>query len=904
MHDIEQYKFLNKIVDNILQNEKLFYNLTIVTPNKCFGTYIKKVFANKGYQGILPKFQTLEELVSEISKLSELSGVSLWIFSYKIYQKLYPLESFKSFLGWFLVFLNDWDEILKSDNDDIDVIDFMLSDERIKNFGDLYDKNDKIIGVNIDFWQKMKIFLPTLKEKLLSENLGTKGIIYQIAKKNIEYFSEETDTRFIFCLFNNLNIIEKYLIKNILKQNKSTCFFRADEYYINDEVQEAGRFIRNYTKWIELSEDKKFNWIDDNFIKEKNIHVFEVAGNITQTKILPNILTEIKNISSSFENTAIILLDENLIFPVIDSVNSCVGNLDVDLDVPLKNTRFIAFIMKIIHLQKQIYNNPNLYYHQDLVNILDDLYFIEEDFSIKYEFIEHIKERNIVYIPKKLVEEFLGKLSYFELLVLHDDIQNYLDVLINFCMNVKCRKEIYDIEHENISNIEDIFIDLKRQLENYDFSVNIDILEILLNKSVSMKNLNLKMNSENGIKIMKLSDARVLNFENIIMLSVNEGKLPIGKTQNTFLSTSIRRKFELNTFLENDSIDAYNFYSLIQEAKNIYLLFNGIPGISNTGEKSRFITQIELESSHRIQNFIVDSSSEPIEKKTIEIKKTYDVLGKLNVWKQKITPSHINSYLYDPVSFCIEKILNIEKHDELEEELSSINFGNLVHNTLEYLYRDFINERITVEKLSKIQNKVENTLEYVITEKLNHYLNYYEKGINYIHKEIALRTVKNIIQKDLNDIKKGNVIEILALEKRVSADFYLDDENKEKKINLYGIIDRIDRFNENIRIIDYKTSKESDLNIKSENMILFDSKYRQELQLSIYAYCLLNSKDFIENEFQCGIWSFINPINGAKILKILDQSLINKSNIEIPMKTVRDIILEILDPNIAFIKKE
>jgi len=900
MSDNDQYKFISRIVDSILQDKKSLYNLTIVIPNKRFEIYFKKIFSEKAYQGILPRFQTLEELVTEISELSELSGVPLYIFSYKIYQKLYPLEDFKSFLEWFLVFLKDWNEILKSDNNDIDVIDFMLSDRRIKNFGDIYDENDKIIRKNLDFWRKMKIFLPILREKLLVENLGIKGIIYQTAKKNIECFSEKTDVRYAFCLFNNLNSIEQDLIKNLLKRDKSICFFYSDKYYMNNELQEAGKFIRNYTEWKKFSGGEKFNWIDNNFIKEKNIKIFEVAGNITQTKVLPNILIELKNISSKFENTAIILPDEDLIFPVINSIYECVDTLDINIGVPLKNTQFVAFVLKIFHLQKQLSNNPNLYYYQDLVNILDELYFIDEDFNIRNKFIEYIEKRNIVYVTKENVDEFLGKLSYFNLLILCNDMQNYLDIWINFCVNIKFRKEIYNIEYENISNIENIFISLKRQTENYNFSINIDILEILLNESISSKEVNLKINSDNSVKIMRLSDAYALNFENIIMLSANEGKLPVGKTQNTFLSTSIRRNFELNTFLENDAIDAYNFYSLIQEAKNIYLLFNGL----NTGEKSRFITQMELESPHKIQNFIVDSSSEPVEKKYIEIKKTSNILNRLNTWKQKISPSHINSYLYDPISFCTEKILNIKTHYELEEELSSINFGNLVHNTLEHLYRDFINKEIYIKDLLKIQEKSENTLEYVITEKLNHSLSYYDKGINYIHKEVALRTIKNLIQKDLNDIKKGNIIKILALEKKISADLYLDDENKSEKVNLYGFVDRIDRFNGNVRIIDYKTSKESDLNIKSENIILFDSKYRQELQLSIYAYCLLNSDDFIDNELQCGIWSFINPIKGVKTLKILNDSFMNKSNIEIPMKTVRDIILEILNPNISFAEKK
>jgi len=902
MSENEQYKFLSRIVDDILQHNDVLHNLIIVLPNKFFSIHIKKIFSKKGYQGILPKFQTLEEVITEISGIKELSGIPLWIFSYKIYRKLYPLENFKSFIGWFPIFLNDWNEILKSTDNDTEVIDFMLSDERTKKFKQNSDNNNLSIK-NSEFWNKIKLFIPILKEKLLLENLGTKGIIYQIAKNNIEYFSEKTKNIFIFCLFNDLNFIEQNLIRKLLQNGKSTCFFRSDEYYINNELQEAGRFIRNYKEWRELTEDTGFKWIDKDFVKEKNINIFEVSGNITQTKILPNILTQIKNNSSKFDNTAIILLDENLIFPTINAINNLVKNLDVNIKYPLKNLSFTIFISRILHLQKQLSDNSNIYYHQDIVSILEELHFSEKDFSIINVFIEYIKDRNIVYISKDIVQNYLSELSYFQLLILHENVQTYLDTLINFCAYFKLKEDICNIEYENILNIEEIFINLKIQLENHDFLIDIDILEILLNKSISDKNVNLKINSENGIKIMNLSDARAFNFENIIMLSVNEGKLPIGKTQNTFLPVSVRRNFRLNTFIENDSIDAYDFYSSIQDAKNINILFNGLSGGFNTGEKSRFITQIELESPHNVHNFIVNSESEPIEKKPVIIRKTSNILEKLDIWKQKISPSHINSYLYNPIDFFIEKILEVKEYNELEEELSSINFGNLVHNVLEYLYREFIGKIISIENLLKIQDRVENAMEYVITKKLNHSISYYNKGINYIHREVALRTVKGVIEKDINDIKDGNIIELLALEHKVSADFYLDDEKQSDKVKFHGFIDRIDRFNEKLRIIDYKTGKESDLNIKTENAILFDSKYRQELQLSIYAYCILNSKEFVDNELQCGIWSFINPMNGAKMLKIINESLINKSSIEIPMKTIRNIILEILNPNIDFIEK-
>jgi hypothetical protein len=166
------------------------------------------------------------------------------------------------------------------------------------------------------------------------------------------------------------------------------------------------------------------------------------------------------------------------------------------------------------------------------------------------------------------------------------------------------------------------------------------------------------------------------------MLSINEGKLPLGRTQNTYLPFDVRRNFGMNTFLENDSIYAYHFYRLIQEAKNVYMLFNGLTSGVNIGEKSRFITQIEMESQHQIQNYVVDSSSEPVNQEPIRTKKNVIGTGKTGALETESFTFPSQCLPLQSIGFYLNQILNTRLPDELEEEISVRNFGNLVHYTL------------------------------------------------------------------------------------------------------------------------------------------------------------------------------------------------------------------------------
>ncbi|XJR85938.1 PD-(D/E)XK nuclease family protein [Elizabethkingia anophelis] len=906
MSETTQHSFLNKIVDSLLQQDKPLHAYTFILPGKRPAVFIKKILAEKQYEGILPKFQTIDELITEISGLQQISGIPLWLFAYKVYRKIDAKEDIQSFLKWFPTLLKDWDDMLKFSKSDTPVLEFMLSDERIKNWGELLGE-DKPHRRNLNFWQKMNSFLPLLKKELLQENLATPGIIHEKVKETVSHFAETTKLQLVFCGFNAFTPVEEKLVRNLLQWDKALCFFQADEYYIKDRRQEAGKFLREHQHWKEFNEYRPFNWIENHFSENKNIQVFEVSGNIAQTKLLPHILDDLRKRNPELSNTAVVLLDENLLPPTLESLQHLVKSLNITMGFPLKNLSFSVAMKKLFYLQKQLDKNSSSYYYADLVPLLEELPYKKEDEPIIKGFLEQLEERNLVYISKKLFHELLGGISYINLLTKPDDPKVYLDTLIDFCVSCKFEK-INDIDYENISSFEKAFISLKNQLQQYDFLVDIITLEVLVNQLVSTETIDFEGEPLSGLQLMGLLETRLLNFENVIMLSINEGKLPLGRTQNTYLPFDVRRNFGMNTFLENDSIYAYHFYRLIQEAKNVYMLFNGLTSGVNIGEKSRFITQIEMESLHRIQNYVVDSSSEPVNQEPIRIRKTPLVLEKLELWKQKVSPSHLNAYLYNPLDFYLNQILNTRLPDELEEEISVRNFGNLVHYTLDYLYQSLLNRKLTITDLKQAQNKVEEALDYIIVEKLKHSPDYYKRGMNYIHKSVAKRTLQNIIQKDLDDVEQGNSLEILALEHNIHADFYLDDQQQDK-ISFNGFADRIDRFNGTLRIIDYKSAKAGDLNIKSnpkkdEDTQLFDKKYKQEVQLSIYAHCALTSGAFSDQEVQCGIWSFVAPDEGHKMLNISGDSYISKSDLELPMKSVKSIILDILNPEKDFVEED
>jgi ATP-dependent exoDNAse (exonuclease V) beta subunit len=235
---------------------------------------------------------------------------------------------------------------------------------------------------------------------------------------------------------------------------------------------------------------------------------------------------------------------------------------------------------------------------------------------------------------------------------------------------------------------------------------------------------------------------------------------------------------------------------------------------------------------------------------------------------------------------------------EIEEELSIRNYGNLVHFALENLYQDWKGKKITEDFFENKENKIEKSIDHAI-EELKQQPEFYDKGMNYIHLQLAKKVIHQIVEYDLQLIKEGNSLEIIDLEYHFDkVDFSI---NENEKVAFNGYIDRIDKLNGTLRIIDYKTAKTEGLKIKIEDKskedFFFNSDKKQALQLCIYQHVVENLSAFKNQKIETAIWSFEDVKKGPVSV------FFDKGTLEDAMVSVKNIILEILNPEIKFIAK-
>lgn len=887
-------RFLNQILDELLSQNSDLSTLSIVLPGKRPVVFIKDILKNdKNYSGFLPRFVTIEDLIVQIAEKQEIKGVALWLLGYEVYQKLHPNEDFGQFLKWFPTLLKDWDDILKFTTNDDEVISYMFDEERIKNWGEQLGEEGKARRRHLDFWLKMKTFLPMLKSELEARGYATAGMIHQAAKLYIEDFAKNTSENFVFCGFNALTPVEEFLVKKLLEQDKAQCFFQADAYYMNDERQEAGQFLRKYRNWQVFHQQRPFNWVEDHFSEPKNIKVYEVAGNVTQTQVLSTLFKDYQ--AEDYSKTAVILLDENLLPATLDALSN-VPQLNITMGLPLKNLSFSLAIKQIFYLQHQLEKKKGSYYYRDVLTILEALPTDELEQQAIQSFKNDIIQHNIVYLSEAFLKNNLGGLSFYKILEPQPALA-LLDLLIEYCEQLKFR-DLDDVQYETIAYFEKNFQIIKNQMAPYHFEIKVENLELLIQQLLNSEAIDFQGEPLAGLQVMGLLETRLLNFDTVILLSTNEGKLPLGNSQNTYLPFDVRQKFGLNTFIENDGIYAYHFYRLLQESSTVHLLYNGLSSGVNTGEKSRFIEQIKIESPHKIEQIVIENPSEPIEQSPMKFTKSDLVMKRLADWKKGVAASHLVTYLYNPVDFYLKIVLGVKEVEEIEEELSVRNYGNLVHYALQYLYEKLKGRILKEADFEGVMSEIDQSIAYAITT-LKHQPEFYQRGMNYVHQAMAKKVIAEILKVDLDLVKAGNALEIIELEKKITdVPFQVDEQNT---VELKGFVDRIDRLNGQLRVIDYKTAKTKNLNLKindkNRETLMMNTDYKQALQLSIYQYALAQEPAFSQQNMQCGIWSFAEVTKGVQPLQLMEGTP------EEAMESIANIIKEILNPEVDFVEK-
>jgi len=909
--------FLSQILQELLKQPTNISEFTFVLPSKRAGAFLRKEISKLVEKPVFsPKVLSIEEFTENVSQLKSIDSVTTLFEFYAVYKECTPAdqtEDFENFSNWAQTLIHDFNEIDRYLISSEAIFDY-LSEIQDINHWSLHEEKTDLVKNYLTFWKKLPEYYLALKANLLENKLAYQGLIYRQASEKIEDFAKVNAPNYIFIGFNALNRAEQLIIQKMLDFN-ARVFWDIDEVHFLDQNHDASLFIREYAANWPYYKNHDFQTISTNYASQKEIEIIGIPKNIGQAKYVGEILANLS--PQELNSTALVLGDETLLLPMLNSMPENIRALNITMGYPLKFSPFSALFEKCFEM---LIIENNRFYYKDVLSILNNAVIQKASNFRSDEVIAIIKAENLLYLSKDKILEFFDKEPAGLISLCFSDKKiTPKEALHNFKKLINLLKLVIKNDDQDPLNLEFLYqyhliIENLTDLTNtYPHINSITSLHHFYNEISSNKSLDFQGKPFQGLQLMGMLESRVLDFDTVILTSVNEGTLPAGKSNNSFIPYDLKKSFNLPTYKEKDAIYTYHFYHLLQRAKKIYLLHDSDTDSRMGGEKSRFLIQLEVEKQalHTINNSVVIPDVPKIEKQLQRIQKTPEMLEILKKRAEKgFSPSALTTYIRNPIDFYRQYILGIRDKDEVEETVAYNTLGTVVHDTLEAFYAPLTDQKLTLVHLQDFLNRTPQEVARQFEKTYSKAP--ISKGQNLLIFEVVKRYVINFLKMEIKVIESGKTIEIKEIESNLTASLNIEELNF--PVNIGGKVDRVDQVDGILRIIDYKTGKvaQNQLEIVDWDALSTDyDKYAKPFQVLMYATMLLQNKP--ENmPVEAGVISFKNLAQGfLKFAKkdkagtgAVKESNIDETILENFNEQLKKLILEICDPETEFIEKE
>ncbi len=924
---------MNTFINSLAEHIKSHYDLqkqelTVVFPNKRAAYYLRSRLTEIYDKDIwLPQMLSIQEAVTQWSGVRLIDGLDM----------LFELLSINSELSHsgsnILVFgslaaqmAKDFDEIDQYDVDADHLFSYVYEEKKIGVWQldrNITEKEQRYL----EFFAGLKGYYERLRHRLSSQGKGYYGMITRwLSHLSDEELVEKTRGRqIIFAGFNALTPTEEKIIHKLYQSHRAEVVWDFDRYYVEDPHNEAGWFARKYI-------DRDIPWKPTQFTDHllhdpMEIHLVESKGNTIQAKALQSLLqVELE------ENVAVVLADENLMIPVLNSLpdDPRYPSMKVSMGYPMKHTALNQLVNAILTLRRKgLRVKGQQWYIWPILRVLDlellRAIFSDQEIGQLERYKAFILEKSIfvyqekdfeTYCPSRDLQQFMSLLTGSGNTVIDNSpmaLLQSLTTLLTFISNkIQNEGKIADKTFllNQVSEAGKTVNRLRDIIGRYDHYVrDLDEFEILYRLVASNTTIKLNNSSTDGLQLMGILEARNLSFNTFYMLGVNEGMLPAEKSYNSFIPFNIRRECHLPGYQEKQAVYAYHFYRQLQGARRMYFIYNSSSGELGGGEPSRFLLQLKYELAQRnpnlkiIEEVFTNKTEKNLWPVTLKVNKTSEVMEKLmakiqtdNI-RNALAPTSLSSFIHCPLQFYLKFLLKI-KDNSLEEETQNNVIGTIVHNTLEELYRPYLNTLISKQFFKDvIQKSLPAAYQRVLARLFGQGLP--DVGYNYLNKLTLDKLFKNYCDYEEADIARHELY-LIATEKVLHTTLTVNGIT----CQLSGTADRIDRHDGIVRIIDYKTglldAKEVVVPEGAESLRDIPDK---AVQLLIYKYLYLKEHpDTQPDQVTASLFGFKNQKVSFE-LKVEHQGLIDEF-VPTMDRWLHELFTAMMDPSLPFTQPE
>lgn len=862
--------------------------LAFVFPNRRAGLFFQKYLSEVSDRPLFsPTILTINDLFIQLSGKQAADRISMLFTLYDIYvRQSGSTETFDEFLYWGEMLLNDFDDIDKylanarqlftnvTDLREIENDFSYLTDEQIAAirtfWSSFYPRNDtpnqqEFLAV----WQVLYNLYAEFRESLATEGKGYEGMIFRGVVEDMEK-GECPDLPYekvVFVGLNALSTSEERFLAQLQKRGIADFYWDYASDKVTDPDNKASYFVdrnrKSFPSSLRLPPEEKV---------ETEIEVIGIPSGIGQAKqvytLLNDLCREAEMSQETALRTAVVLPDETLLIPVLNAIPEQIRRINVTMGYPLAGTPVASLMEYILLLQKDVryMDRQPLFYFRDVLPVLNHRYIMGTSPEIISSLVKDITENNKIYISHADLDKTPLLSILFTPVTGVEAFSSYLiQVLEELNKQLAVDSEALTVEEENeeFSTLNAQFstgksTDIEQEFIFHYFTTVNRMREVMKDAHVEMKvdtffrllkrvteTITIPFHGEplSGLQIMGVLETRALDFDRLIILSMNEGIFPQKKAANSFIPYNLRRGFGLPTYEHQDSVWAYHFYRLIYRASQVSLLYDTRSNGSQTGEVSRFVHQLhfhyEVPMRDKLVVYNVSSSKTP----PLEVRKGEEVLRRLSAYRRggpkAISASAVNTYLDCPLKFYFTVVEGIREEEEVSETIESNVFGSILHKVMEELYHPFCGKLVTVDLLKAIRKDTALVTGAIARAFASEFFKSDVvrtlTGQNYLIGEMIRKYVEKILERD----GKLTPFRYIESERKIKGLISLSDHSE---VQLKGFIDRVDEVGDAIRIIDYKSGNGNTVFNSLESLFDKEVKDRAKAVMQVFMYSWMYSR--------------------------------------------------------------
>ena len=885
--------FLEYVAEDIISKYGTdLSRIAVVFPNKRAALFLNEHLARLAGQPVWsPAYITISDLFRQHTDLKTADPIKLICDIHKSFTKCTGIdETLDHFYGWGQLLLADFDDIDKNmadadsifcnlkdihELDDISYLDNEQKEMLARFFANFSDDIDSELKKRfLSLWSHFGDIYHDYNRRLTEQGIGYEGAIYRkVASEQTLHLKYD---KYLFVGFNLLQKVERLLFSRLMKEGKAKFYWDFDEYYMPSTPQHPNTSTPQHLTISTLNIADFPNELDNtdpdiyaNMRRPKRIRFISSPTENAQARFASNWLLENDRYKAG-RKTAIVMCDESILLPIMHSLPPEADKVNITSGFPLAMTPVASLVMLLFDLYTLGLRKKGTAFNPHYLKKL-----MAHPYARHLQEV-HLKEMNDVHLKGvhlsplgfcRLPEQEVHQPNSPSQHLTTSTILHHIASLIKQ-VGIATKPEGDALTQESVFRMFTILNRLATLADSGDLLVDNTTLRRLVSQLVGAASIPFHGEPVIGVQIMGVLETRNIDFDNVLLLSCNEGNMPKGVNDSSFIPYSIRKAHGLTTIDNKVAIYSYYFHRLLQRAGDITIAYNNSTDNGHTGEMSRFMLQLLVESGQEIDHYSLTAKNQPTPLMPKVIEKDETALSKLEEMS-RLSPSAINTYIRCKLAFYYQYIAHIKEPDSDPETIDNRLFGNIFHRAAYLIYKDITDHSPVIEK-AHIQAYLSNRklLASVVDRAFEEEECKTNNGLQIINREVIIEYVTKLLKID----QQLCPFSILAMEEEAKVYTQLSftmpsggalkggalvssAPTKQYSLTIGGIIDRLDVVTDKqtgkrrIRVVDYKTGNKPSSAIKSIEEV-FDPKNIASkhsnyfLQAILYSLIVSRSKEW------------------------------------------------------------